>query len=181
MDKQTAVDTAEAPGTKFSELDVYQTKYDIHLVPREEVENVTCEDMTDDDIDADHIELTKRMLRFLSDVNGLGLAAPQIGIKKNFFVYWDRNLKPHCIYNPRYFPKERKKKEGWVEKCLSYGDEGYAVERYKYISAVWWEYDPENGELYRINKPLRGIDAQVFQHETDHLNGVTIAMIGTQR
>lgn len=163
--------------TKFSDIAIAQKTHDITLSDPQFVEHVNCEEMTAEDITEEHLNLTKRMLRFLSDINGLGLAAPQIGIEKRFFVYWDEQLQPHAIYNPKFFPAE-KKKERWIEKCLTYGDQGFAIERYKYISAVWWEYDPEKGELYKVTKRLRGQNAQVFQHETDHLNSRTIATAG---
>lgn len=166
--------------TKFSETDVAQKKHDIVLSTPADVEGVVCEEMTVDDITEEHIELTKSMLRFLSDVNGLGLAAPQIGITKQFFVYWNEKLEPNAAYNPRYFPAE-KKKETWVEKCLTYGDQGYVIDRYKYIRAVWWEYNPTTKELVKRMKKLRGLNAQVFQHETDHLSGKTLATQGTPK
>lgn len=163
--------------TKFSETAVAQKTHDIVLSDPQFVENVECEEVTIDDITEEHLDLTKRMLKFLSDVNGMGLAAPQVGIEKRFFVYWDETLKPHAIYNPKFYPAE-KKKETWVEKCLTYGDQGFRVDRYKYISAVWWEYDPEKKELYKVTKRLRGLNAHVFQHETDHLNSKTISTEG---
>jgi len=165
--------------TKFSETAVAQKTYDIVLSDPEFVENVSCEDVTIDDLTEEHVDLTKRMLRFLTDINGIGLAAPQIGIEKRFFVYWDEMVNPHVIYNPKFYPVERKKRERWVEKCLTYGDQGYEIERYKYISAVWWEYNPDKQELYKVTKRLRGLNAQVFQHETDHLNSKTLATEGT--
>lgn len=163
--------------TKFSDTAVAQAKHNLTLSPPEFVENVECAEMTVDDITEDHIDLTKRMLRFLTDINGLGLAAPQIGIEKRFFVYWNSQTRPQVIYNPKWYPAE-KKKEGWVEKCLTYGDLGFLIERYKYISALWWEYDPENKNLYQVTKRLRGVDAHVFQHETDHLNSRTLKHTG---
>ena len=165
-------------GTNFSNSEVFQKKHDITLAASGEVEGAVCEEMTIEDITEEHIELTKSMLRFLSDMNGLGLAAPQIGITKQFFVYWNEQLKPNAVYNPKYFPAE-KKKETWVEKCLTYGDQGFVINRYKYIRAVWWEFDPEKNELVKRMKKLRGLNAQVFQHETDHIHGKTIATEGT--
>jgi peptide deformylase len=163
--------------TKFAETTVAQKKYDITLSEPSFVEGAECDEMTVEDITEEHLELTKKMLRFLSDVKGLGLAAPQIGIKKKFFAYWDESLNPHVVYNPKYYAAE-KKQETWVEKCLTYGDLKFVIKRFKYLSAVWWEFDPEKKELYKVTKRLRGLNAQVFQHETDHVNGETIATKG---
>ncbi|MCA1806502.1 MAG: peptide deformylase [Actinobacteria bacterium] len=164
--------------TKFSDISIAEKTYDIKISAPDFVENVDCKEMTVDDITEEHVDLTKRMLRFLTDINGLGLAAPQIGLQKRFFVYWDENVRPHVIYNAKYYPHQ-KKKESWVEKCLTYGDLQFGVSRYKYIAAVWWEYDPDSHELYKVMKKLLGQDAQVFQHETDHINSRTIALHGT--
>lgn len=164
--------------TKFSDTAIAQKMHDITLSNPQFVENVDCKEMIVGDITEEHLDLTKRMLKFLSDIGALGLSASQIGIEKRFFVYWDEMFEPHAIYNPKYYAAE-KKKERWVEKCLTYGDLQFAIDRYKYISAIWWEYDPQKKELYKVTKRLRGLNARVFQHETDHLNSKTISTEGT--
>ena len=179
MDEATATGVnplTEGNNTKFSELAVASKRHDIELCTPSFVEGIQCEEVTIDDIDEAHLDLTKRMLKFLTDVNALGLAAAQLGIEKRFFVFWDKRLDPRVRYNPKYFASGGK--ATWVEKCLTYGDRGYAVKRHKNIQAVWWEYDPESKSLIKKTKRMSGIDAQVFQHETDHLNGKTIATQG---
>lgn len=142
-----------------------------------DVENVVCEDVVASEITEEHIDLTRKMLRLLASINGLGLAAPQIGINKKFFVYWDtRQNVPHVCYNSKYYGSG--KKSAWVEKCLTYGKLSFAIRRFKYIQAVWWEYDPDLKSLVKRTRALRDLEAEVFQHETDHLNGKTIATEG---
>ena len=156
----------------------FQKKYSIELVSPEVLEGAVSEELGADEIDDAHIDLTKRMLRFLTDVDGAGLAAPQIGIQKQFFVFWDRRSTPYVVYNPQWYPAEGKK-ELWVEKCFNYDEGTYMVERYKYITGIWWEYDPETQTFEKRIKKFRGVDAQVFQHEVDLLHGRTAATTGT--
>jgi peptide deformylase len=164
-------------GTKFSELAVASVRHDLPLSKKADVEGAVCTDISAADITEDHIDLTKRMLRLLSDVDGLGLAAPQVGVNKKFFVFWDEQVQPRVRYNPQYFRDGSP--SGWHEKCLTYGPQAYLVKRFKAIRAIWYEFDSESKTLLKRTGRLAGQDAQVFQHETDHINGKTIAMIGT--
>ena len=154
------------------------TQFGITFSSPSAVEGAVCEDVTPADVTDEHIELTKNMLKLLAASNGLGLAAPQIGINKRFFVYWEtRQNKPHCCYNAKYYGIG-KKKNVWGERCLTYGNLTFAIRRYKEIQAVWYEYDPDKKDLVKVTRALKGLEAEVFQHETDHLNGITIATEG---
>lgn len=107
----------------------------------------------------------------LASGNGIGLAAPQVGINKRLFVYSDLrdNLPPeerlHALINPIF----RKKigKETSVEGCLSIPGMHAEVERaYRVIC----EGLNENGIPVRIK--AEGLLARCLQHEADHLDGV---------
>jgi peptide deformylase len=161
----------------FEVLDAAKKEHAIVFAKPEEVEGVVCEDVTIEDITPEHLDLTKRMLKLLAQINGLGLAAPQIGIKKKFFVYWDtRTNTPHCCYNAKYYGN--RSTATWGERCLTYGQLMFAIKRYKSIQAVWYEYDPDKHELVKRTKSMSRLEAEVFQHETDHLNGETLATKG---
>jgi peptide deformylase len=168
----------ERPHMNTLRLPAIAQEMGIHFSPPNEVERVICEEMTDEDITPEHLDLTKKMLRLLAEINGLGLAAPQIGINKKFMVYWEvRQNMPYVCYNPKYYPDGHK--GVWAEKCLTYGEITFAVKRFKGIRAIWWEYNPSTNKLEKKSKTLHGLQAEVFQHETDHLNGITIATMGT--
>ncbi len=108
---------------------------------------------------------------------GVGLAAPQIGGDKAIAVIDIKPtvLRPNVevfsmvIINPSYegIGQRHSKWEG----CLSSGSGNntlYAkVLRYSKIHALWID---ERGELHKTI--LEGLPAHVFQHETDHLNGI---------
>jgi len=174
---QNASVNGERPHMNTARLTEVSKSLGITLSPPNEVENVVCEEVVIEDITPEHLDLTKNMLRLLAEINGLGLAAPQIGIKKKFMAYWDaRQNIPYVCYNPKYYPDGHL--TAWAEKCLTYGELTFAVKRLKQIRAVWWEYNPAKKELVKQSKVLKGLQGEVFQHETDHLNGKTIATIG---
>jgi len=95
----------------------------------------------------------------------LGLAANQLGIRKRVFVAKRRNT--FRIYvNPEIL--EGYQKYEVVEHCLSWPDNpnGFKVTRYKTILI--------NASNLENPMLLKGLDAQIFQHEMDHLNGVMV-------
>lgn len=108
---------------------------------------------------------------------GVGLAAPQVGRSLALSVILirptparaDREKFESVIINPSYVGSG--KKEPMWEGCLSFGTKNSPVfaqaMRYKKITV---KYHDENGDLQ--SKMLEGLPAHVFQHETDHLNGV---------
>lgn len=108
---------------------------------------------------------------------GVGLAAPQVGVSVTLSVIGIKptptrpNLEPfdQVIINPTYEGIGRR--TGMWEGCQSCGSGddtlyGKAL-RYRRITAMWYD---EHGELH--TRELDGFIAHVFQHETDHLNGV---------
>lgn len=108
---------------------------------------------------------------------GVGLSAPQVGARFALSVIGIKptpnrpNLEPfdQVIINPKYEGIGRR--TGMWEGCQSIGSGddilyGKAL-RYKEIKAEWLD------ELRELHKQvLGGFVAQVFQHETDHLNGI---------
>jgi peptide deformylase len=110
-----------------------------------------------------------------------GLAAPQIGISKRFFGIKQSNGKVEIYINPkllkifgeRVYPKmigKDKKQEDFLEGCLSFPNYFGTVKRYLKIEVEWQEW---NGEKFITKrKVLEGFSAIVWQHESDHLEGV---------
>lgn len=112
----------------------------------------------------DVAELVEQMERIMRGANGVGLAAPQIGILQRIFVY-DSGDGFHALINPKIIA--RKGEQIGVEGCLSLpglqGDVARAAE------VVVKGYD-------QFGKPVRirgsELTARVIQHELDHLDGV---------
>lgn len=109
--------------------------------------------------------------------DGVGLAAPQVGLDKQIFVYrserlihsdWGNNSwhPINIVINPvilRYSPETVEYEEGCLSIPGVYGN----VVRSRSIHAKW---DNVYGDTNYST--LHGTDARVFQHETDHLNGI---------
>lgn len=126
------------------------------------------------------VEDIKVMLR--ESENGAGLAAPQIGVNKRFFGMKDYKTREVEVFiNPRItgswgvkdYPKlvgEDGREENFLEGCLSFPDFFGTVKRYLKI-AVEWEELMEN-RLETRSQKLEGFEAIVWQHESDHLEGI---------
>ena len=111
------------------------------------------------------------MIKFMLENKGMGLAANQIGITKRFFAIgsdtFDRFKKPAIIWNPRLIT-ESKEKVIHEEGCLSFKGIFIKVERSKVIEV---EYETTQGTKQTAR--LDGMESKCFQHEYDHLEGIT--------
>ena len=111
------------------------------------------------------------MLMLMKMQNGLGLAANQIGITKRFFAIghdsFDTFQKPAIIWNP-LITKQSKEKVIDLEGCLSFKNIFVKVERPKEIEV---QYETTQGETKTAR--LDGMESKCFQHELDHLEGIT--------
>ena len=109
--------------------------------------------------------LVKDMFETMYAVNGVGLAAPQIG-KNIRVVVIDCGDDPLAMINPSIVKK--KGKEKGPEGCLSFPGLSENVIRATNVVAEY--IDPEDGETYEVE--AEGLLARAIQHEVDHLNGV---------
>jgi peptide deformylase len=140
------------------------------------VENAVCVSISSpkDIVNLDNT--IKDMIEICRLHNGVGLAAPQVGIRQRFFIAFSSDKEWKLFINPRYVPIGNEK-YNTIEGCLTYGPEPhYLVQRYEKVQAIWQEI--QNRILVDKTKVLEGVFAQIFQHETDHCDGVTTAMIG---
>jgi peptide deformylase len=117
------------------------------------------------DIDAKVARLVDGMFDALyrSD-NGLGLAAPQVGVQKQIFV-WEVDDVPMTIINPEIVESRGE----WVydEGCLSIPGLYVEIVRPKEILMKGWTLEGDEVEIEADE-----IMARLFQHEIDHLHGV---------
>jgi len=102
---------------------------------------------------------------------GIGLAANQVGITQRFFGIghdsFDNFKKPTILYNAR-MTKISEEVEIGEEGCLSFPGTYYNVYRAKEIEVEWQNMTGET-----LGAKLKGLEARVFQHELDHINGIT--------
>ncbi|MDR2057288.1 MAG: peptide deformylase [Dysgonamonadaceae bacterium] len=136
----------------------------------------SCDDLKNFAADSAFHWLVVRMKKTLEIENGVGIAAPQVGISKNLFLFMRLDLpdKPvQVAVNPKIVnhPDTTICFEG--DGCLSIpGRSGNSV-RYPWIEV---EYLNEKGE--KIRERLEGYSRQntftavIFQHEYDHTKGI---------
>ena len=112
--------------------------------------------------------LTDDMLETMHSVNGIGLAATQIGVAKQVAVIdiSPEKNEPLVIVNPAIQILDPSKKEDYDEGCLSVP--GF-FEKISRPSDIKLTYQDLNGKKQEI-KP-EGLLTKVVQHELDHLNG----------
>jgi len=124
------------------------------------------------DINDDFRKTVKDMIETMVDAPGVGLAAPQVGISKRFFVVdisgYDEKVNPFCLINPKIV--EKSGKESMEEGCLSLPGFSETVERAKHIKV---EYLDEFGKKQVLED--EDFLAVVIQHENDHLDGIVAA------
>ena len=112
--------------------------------------------------------LTEDMFETMHSVNGIGLAATQIGVAKQVAVIdiSPEKNEPLVIVNPAIQILDPTKTEDYDEGCLSVP--GF-FEKISRPSDIKLTYQDLNGKKQEI-KP-EGLLTKVVQHELDHLNG----------
>ena len=119
--------------------------------------------------DKNLVNLSKDLIDTMYDADGVGLAAPQIGINKRIFVMdcSSENEEKDCrvVINPEI---EHASEElgSYKEGCLSIPGITEEISRPKVIEVL---YQDINGVLQR--NTYDDLWSICFQHELDHLNG----------
>jgi peptide deformylase len=155
----------------------------IILYPNDVLRQKVSDVIEIDQTTAKEIEELKKLLA--EGENAAGLAAPQIGVSKNFFgmkingevkVYF--NPKLIKTWGERVYPLIEKEaayagatsaKEDFLEGCLSFPNYFGTVKRWLKIEVEWQELIGKKFILKK--KGLEGFEAIVWQHESDHLKG----------
>ena len=145
----------------------------VYQYPHQTLSEVSTEWTKADRIEGyDDIEKFEHdMVELMHLENGMGLAANQVGLTKRFFAIghesFDRFKKPAIIWNPRVITQSEEKVVD-VEGCLSFKDIFVKVERPRIIEV---EYETTQGQKQTAR--LDGMESKCFQHESDHLEGIT--------
>lgn len=125
-----------------------------------------AEEVKINEINDDFRKFLDDMVETMYATDGIGLAAPQIGVSKRIFVCDDGTGVVRKVINPVITPLTEDTQE-YEEGCLSVPGIFKKVERPKKINI---KYLNENGE--EIEETLEGFLPVVMQHENDHLNGI---------
>lgn len=120
-------------------------------------------------IDGALVRLVDDMLETMYDEPGLGLAAPQIGVRKRLFVYdlQEEGQEAGVLINPEIIESD----EEWeyMEGCLSVPGLSWTITRPKLVHIRGLDLDGNE-----VNLEADELEARLFQHELDHLNGVLL-------
>ena len=113
--------------------------------------------------------LIEDMFDTMYEANGVGLAAPQVGILKQIFVVdvgdEEGNKVPYVFINPEILEREGVQVD--FEGCLSVPGKSGKVARAEKVKVKAFDKDMNEFEL-----EAEGFLARAIQHEFDHLNGV---------
>lgn len=110
------------------------------------------------------IEFSQKLVKFLYDNNGIGLAANQIGIPYSIFAMRGHPENFVC-FNPKIVWTSEAMVE-LEEGCLTYPGLLLKIKRPQHIRVRF--YTP-NGDIK--TEKYTGITARIFQHECEHLQG----------
>jgi peptide deformylase len=105
------------------------------------------------------------MLETMYAAPGVGLAGNQVGLRTACFVYDDREGHAGFVANPRL--SEQEGEETLEEGCLSIPGPYHPTVRAARVRLVGADLDGEPLDIV-----AEGLLARIFQHETDHLNGL---------
>jgi peptide deformylase len=121
-----------------------------------------------EEITADLIPLVQGMYETMALAEGVGLAAPQVGVRKRLFTYdLHEGDGPGVVINPEIVETEGEVE--WEEGCLSVP--GFKFEIVRAERVTMRGIDLDGKEIV-----LEGDDllARMIQHEIDHLDGVLL-------
>lgn len=109
-------------------------------------------------------ELIEDMLETMYEANGVGLAAPQVGVLKRIVVIDVTGEDPYVLINPRIV--ETSGEQTGQEGCLSVPGKSGEVTRPNYVKAVALDINMQPIEIEGTELLARAIC-----HELDHLDG----------
>ena len=128
----------------------------------DEVLNKRCKEVTE--MTERTRELIEDMLETMYEANGVGLAAPQVGILKRIVVIDVTGEEPHVLINPKIV--ETSGEQTGSEGCLSVPGKSGMVTRPNYVKAIALDVNMQPIELEGTELLARAIC-----HELDHLDG----------
>ena len=110
-------------------------------------------------------DLIKEMRALMRKESGIGLAANQAGLDMRVFVAAAEG-NAYAIFNPK-ITKTSGERILMEEGCLSIPGSSGLINRYEKVTLEGF-----NSSGKKIKIKAFGLLAQIFQHETDHLDGI---------
>jgi peptide deformylase len=117
-----------------------------------------------ENVDGAFARTVEAMYETMFHAEGGGLAAPQVGIGRRFFVY-KTDEGPRVAINPEIVDEQGEAE--WTEGCLSIPGLGFEIVRPEIVTLK--AYDLDGNEVLIEAGDYEG---RMFQHEIDHLDGI---------
>lgn len=130
-----------------------------------------CAVLNKADIESDvYSRLCELMTATVIDEGGVGIAGPQVGIGRRVVAVqrFDKEAEPFELYPNIRITAVRGELESGAEGCLSVPDMRGTVRRYRDIDISY----TSTATLRDTSERVQGFTAVIFQHETDHLDGI---------
>jgi len=130
--------------------------------------SVICDKIGDSEFGPQLEEFGRELIATMNDANGVGLAAPQVGVAKRMFAMLfptNEELKPIVVCNPTIVLAGKSVFE--TEGCLSVP--GVRQQVYRALDVTMQYQDPTGKNFEML---ITSWDSRVAQHEFDHLNGI---------
>jgi peptide deformylase len=119
------------------------------------------------DIETQVLPYTEEALHILKREQGVGLAAPQIGVPYAWYVDLSGNFRINPLILESEEPQEM------VEGCLSLPDKWYRKTRFKNVVLGYTDISG-----VECQEELKDLLAYIAQHETEHLSGQILSDTG---
>ena len=119
------------------------------------------------ELDDELRKLVERMIKIMYAADGVGLAAPQIGVLRKVIVF-QLDKEVHVLINPEITWRSDETNTE-PEGCLSLVSMAVDVERSQQVKV-----EGEDLEGNRRVYELEGLKARILQHEIDHLEGTMV-------
>ena len=113
-------------------------------------------------------QLSERMIKIMYAADGVGLAAPQIGILQRIIVFRFGHEEPQVLLNPEIVSMSEETATE-PEGCLSLASLAVDVERAERVTVKGQDLEGNVREY-----ELEGLHARILQHEIDHLEGIMV-------
>lgn len=132
-----------------------------------------CSDLSIEDLASDtYTQLSDKMIATVTspEQDGVGIAGPQVGISRRIVAVqrFDKEGEPFEVYPNIRIIETRGEMVPGAEGCLSVPDQRGNVLRYQDITISYTSPKTKKDTTERVE----GFSAVIFQHETDHLDGV---------
>ncbi|MDA8268903.1 MAG: peptide deformylase [Actinomycetota bacterium] len=121
-----------------------------------------------EEIDGRLAQLAEQMIETMYEAPGVGLAAPQVGVRKRVFVFDTGDGEgARVLVNPSITESDGE----WTfeEGCLSVPGLSWPIVRPRDVHLTGWDLDGNE-----VSIDVTEYEARVFQHEVDHLDGVLL-------